>query len=54
MSRKRSKTRFMGWLDEQLARTPKLRHEVDEALNAMRLEQDLMASREQHHVTREP
>jgi DNA-binding XRE family transcriptional regulator len=47
MSGKQSTTSFMGWIDEQLDRDPKLRQEVDEALNAMRLEQDLIALREQ-------
>lgn len=43
MSRKRAKTPFMGWIDEQLDRDPKLREKADETLNALRLEQDLIA-----------
>ena len=47
MSGKQSKTSLMGWIDEQLDRDATLRQEVEEALNALRLEQDLIALREQ-------
>jgi len=46
MSGKQPKTSLMGWIDEQLDRDARLRQEVDEALNALRLEQDLIALRE--------
>ena len=46
MSGKQPKTSLMGWIDEQLDRDARLRQEVDAALNALRLEQDLIALRE--------
>jgi DNA-binding XRE family transcriptional regulator len=46
MSGKQPKTSLMGWVDEQLDRDARLRQEVDEALSALRLEQDLIALRE--------
>lgn len=51
--KKLSKTSFMRWIDEQLDRDPGLREKVDKNLNSMRLEQDLIASSEQHCDTRE-
>ena len=44
---KRKKTPFMEWIDGQLDRDPQLRRRVEEALNEMRLEQDLIALREE-------
>jgi DNA-binding Xre family transcriptional regulator len=40
------KTPFMRWIDEQLDRDPLFRQKVEQALNGMRIEQDLAALRE--------
>jgi DNA-binding XRE family transcriptional regulator len=42
---------FMQWIDGQLERDPQLRRRVEEALNEMRLEQDLIALREERGVS---
>lgn len=42
----RTKREVMAWIDEQLACDAVLRQQVDERLNAMRLEQELTALRE--------
>ena len=54
MSGKLSKTSLRGWINEQLDRDAGLRQEVDEALNALRLEQDLIALREQCGLSQSP
>jgi len=41
------KTAFMQWIDGQLEKSVDLRREVDVLVNGMKLEQDLIALREQ-------
>ena len=50
---KRSTTQsaVMNWIDEQLARDPELRQQVEEMLNEMRIEQDLVALREERGLS---
>jgi predicted XRE-type DNA-binding protein len=43
----RGKKSFMQWIDEQLDRDTQLRRQVEEALSEMRIEQDLVALREE-------
>jgi DNA-binding XRE family transcriptional regulator len=46
MKSKVRKSSFKRWIDDQLNQDAALRQQVDEALNEMRLEQDLIALRE--------
>ncbi len=48
---KKKKRAFMGWIDNQLEADPKFRQKVEEALNAMRLEQDLIALRKRRGLS---
>src|SRR5438876_181756 len=48
---KAGKSEFMQWLDEQLEQYPEFRKRVDEALNEMRIEQDLAALREARGIS---
>ena len=48
---KAGKSEFMQWLDEQLEQDPEFRRRVDEALNEMRIEQDLAALREARGIS---
>ena len=41
----------MGWVEEQLDQDPRLRQQVEEMLNEMRIEQDLLALRQQRGVS---
>lgn len=40
------KSEFIQWVDAEIERDPELRQRVDEALNEMRIEQNLVAIRE--------
>ncbi len=48
---KSKKSPFMRWIDGQLQRDPQLRQRVEQALNEMRIEQDLAALREGQGVS---
>jgi len=48
---KTKKTPFMDWIDGELERDPGLRKQVEEILNEMRLEQDLIALREERGLS---
>lgn len=48
---KTKKTPFMDWIDGELERDPGLRQQVQEILNEMRLEQDLIALREERGLS---
>lgn len=51
--KKVEKTKLMEWMDKELERDPIFRQQVEEMLNAMRIEQDLIALREERGVTQE-
>ena len=44
--KKQRKSEFMEWLDDEIEKDPAFKAQVDEALNEMRIEQDLVALRE--------
>ena len=44
--KKQRKSEFMEWLDHESEKDPAFKAQVDEALNEMRIEQDLVALRE--------
>jgi DNA-binding XRE family transcriptional regulator len=46
-----AKSDFMQWLDRQLDKDPEFKRQVDEALNEARIEQDLVALREQRGLS---
>lgn len=48
---KTKKTPFLDWIDGELERDPGFRQQVDEILNEMRLEQDLIALREERGLS---
>lgn len=48
---KSRKSPFMQWIDERLGRDLRFRQQVEEALNEMRLEQDLIALREKRGMS---
>lgn len=45
------KTAFMKWIDDELAKSPKLAREVEEILNEMKLDQEIVALREQRGLS---
>ena len=45
------KTAFMKWIDGQLDSDPQLAREVDELINAMKIEQELVALREKRGLS---
>jgi DNA-binding XRE family transcriptional regulator len=52
-SKKVEKTKFMEWVDQELERDPAFQQRVEEVLNKMRIEQDIIALREERGLTQE-
>ncbi|MDZ4339654.1 MAG: helix-turn-helix transcriptional regulator [candidate division NC10 bacterium] len=50
-AKKVGKTDFMKWIDRELERDRSFRQQVEEMLNGMRIEQDLIALREERGLT---
>lgn len=53
MNKSKNKSAFMGWIDDQLDRDVQFRTQVEEALNTMRIEQDLEALRQERQISQE-
>ena len=54
-TKKRAKTQsaVMNWMDEQLEQNSRLRQQVEELLNEMRIEQDLLALRQRKGLSQQ-